>query len=129
MKQIIIQKKYLILVEYGDNLYKLFLIIVNFIFNISDQCLAFMFDNAQDFYDFVQKVTKQSTNYFYKRINYFKALFGFNIYSLSIKYLYKFNSSLYKSLFYRQLSFKINLLNNRFLKYNNLLAPPQILSL
>lgn len=111
MKQIIIQKKYLIIVEYGENLYKLFLVIVNFVFDIVE-------DIKSDIEDF----SKGVTNFAGKAINYFKALFGFNIYKLQTINLLE--SGLYNKVLYRDILFKKDLTNKRFLAYSHLLAPP-----
>lgn len=104
MKQIIIQKKYLILVEYTENMYQLFLIIINFVFDIIEDCQKNIFNFAN------------------KTINFFRALFGFNIYKLKNKSLLQ--SNLYNLILYREVLFKRDLSNKRFLKYSNLLSPP-----
>lgn len=113
MKQIIIQKKYLILVEYGENLYKLFLIIVNFVFDIVE-------DIKSDFEDF----EREFVNFTGKAINYFKALFGFSIYKIQTVNLLE--TSLYNHILFRDILFKKDLSNKRFLTYSHLLAPPTI---
>lgn len=57
--QIIIQKKYLILVEISENIFRLFLIVINFVFNVFEEAVE-------------------------KTFNFIRALFGFNIYKLEL---------------------------------------------
>ncbi len=97
--QITIQKKFLILYEIAENVYAMFLVIVNFVFEFASQS--------------VEVVKREFNNFVEKTHNFIRALFGFNIYKLkSIKIETKTNS--------KNISFK----NNDFLIYSNLLAPP-----
>jgi hypothetical protein len=61
--QITIQKKFLLVVEIAENVYRLFVVVVNFVFNF---------------------VEKQINNFIEKTFNYLKALFGYNIYKLRL---------------------------------------------
>ncbi len=61
--QITVQKTFLIIVEVTHDVYKLFVVIVNFVFNF---------------------VEKQINNFVEKTFNYLKALFGYNIYKLEL---------------------------------------------
>ncbi|MDQ5957654.1 MAG: hypothetical protein QG614_629 [Patescibacteria group bacterium] len=98
MNQIVIQKKFLFLVEVSQNVWRLFLLIVNFVFDLKEK--------AEDF-------AKEAAN---KVVNYVRALFGFNIYRLNTIKLNN-NFSRFEN---NNLVFK----NDNFLRYSHLLAPP-----
>lgn len=100
MKQITIQKQYLILVEMSENIYRLFLVIVNFIIEIKNT---------------VEEVVSSA---FVKVARYIKAIFGFNIYKLNTQEIDS------KNLYLKDFLFNKNLNQERFLRYSNLLAPP-----
>lgn len=96
MRQIVIQKQFLFLVEVAENIWRLFLVIVNFVVDIKD------------------KVENAVADFTYKVANYFKALFGFSIYKLApvcnINQIYS--------------SLKVREYKNDFINYSNSLAPP-----
>lgn len=99
--QITIQKKYLILVEVSENIFRVFLIVVNYVFNIVEEK--------------VEEVKNVWSSFVKKTFNFIRALFGFNIYKLELVQIKTKTNELKNS-------FK----NNNFLIYSNLLAPPQI---
>lgn len=108
MQQIIVQKRFLILVEISEDIWKAFLVIVHFI-------VEFVEDIAQN----VKQDISNAWNIFEKRVfNFVRALFGFNIYKLN---LVKVDN---KNLYLKDHLFHKNFNQERFLKYSNLLAPP-----
>jgi hypothetical protein len=108
--QITIQKKYLILVEISENIFRVFLVIVNFVFTFVESKLEEVKENFNNFYKEALKKAR-------KAFNFIRALFGFNIYKLEIiqiKTKTNFNNNF------------IKIRNQDFLIYSNLLAPPKI---
>lgn len=100
--QITIQKRFLILVEVSENIFRVFLVIVNFVFNFVEKKIK---ETKENIWNFVEKT-----------FNFVRALFGFNIYKLEtiqIKTKTNFKNNFIKSR------------NQDFLIYSNLLAPPQ----
>ncbi len=101
--QITVQKIYLIAVEISENVFRLFLLIVRYVFSIAEVVI----DGAAN-----------AGLYTYRKArNFLKSLFGFNIYKidnrLSLVYVVKSNLiSIYKS--------------DRII-YSNLLAPPSLI--
>jgi hypothetical protein len=64
--QITISKKYLILVEVSENIFRAFLVIVNFVFDVVEEK--------------IEEVKNKVSNAF----NFIRALFGFNIFKIEI---------------------------------------------
>ncbi len=102
--QITIQKKYLILIEISENVFRVFLVIVNFVFNFIEERVNI----------FEEEVKNVWSNFVYKTFNFILALFGFNIYKLELIQI-KTKTNEIKNIFK----------NNDFLIYSNLLAPPK----
>ena len=126
--QITIQKKFIFLIEVAENIYRAFLIIVNFVFNFVDDIATESVDiiNIQ-YVDFKKKVDngleifRESFNNFQsKTFNFVRALFGFNIYKLKVLRINNKNLSLNN---YDNSIRHFNNQNNR-VRYSNLLAPP-----
>jgi hypothetical protein len=93
--QIIIQKQFLILVEISENIYRVFLVVVNYVFNFVENSFEYAAEKVRTF---------------------IKSIFGYNIYKLE-----KINidtKSFNKKNIYKNK-------NEEFLKYSNLLAPPR----
>ena len=108
--QITIQKKFLILCEIAENVYAMFLIIVNFVFNFIVESAEELVNKAKQAGDkFAESFDSIKTRTF----NFIRALFGFNIYKLRVLKIETKTSEQNKH-------FK----NNDFLIYSNLLAPP-----
>lgn len=115
--QITIQKKYLILVEVSEDIFRVFLIVVNYVFNIFEETREIFVSSINE----IKLEVKENLNNFYKDtikkvgkvFNFIRALFGFNIYKLDLIQI-KTKTNEPKN------SFK----NNDFLMYSNLLAPP-----
>ena len=110
--QITIQKKYLILVEVSLNIFKLFLIVVNFVFNFSNNSKEIFVSYANEV---KQEIVNAWDNLRQKTFNFVRALFGFNIYKLEI---IKIKSNLFEGKNFN------NNKNQDFLIHSNLLAPP-----
>jgi len=97
MQTITIQKTYLVLVEISENIFRVFFVVVNFIFTVKEK---------------IENKIKVAVK---KVSNFLKALFGFNIYKIKVLEI-KTKTSDVKN------TFK----NNTFLIYSNLLAPPSV---
>lgn len=95
--QIIIQKQYIVLAEVAENIFVVFLVIVNFVFTLVDEA--------------VDKITNKTRNFL-------QALFGFNIYKLAYV-----SGSVLET---RTSDFKNAFKSKDFLIYSNLLAPPKM---
>ncbi len=116
--QITIQKKYLILVEVSENIFRLFLIVVNYVFNIFEETREVFVSSVNE----IKQEVKDGLSNFYKDtkekvgivFNFIRALFGFNIYKLELIQI-KTKTNEIKNIFK----------NNDFLIYSNLLAPPK----
>ena len=104
--QITIQKKFLILYEIAENVYAMFLIIVNFVFE-------FVSESAE-------VVKREFSNFAEKTRNFIRAIFGFNIYKLRVLKINNKNLNLNN---YNNSIRHFNNQNNR-VRYSNLLAPP-----
>ena len=104
--QITIQKKFLILYEIAENVYVIFLIIVNFIFEFTSES--------------VEVAKREFNNFVEKTHNFTRALFGFNIYKLQVIKINNKNLNLNN---YNNSIKHFNNQNNR-VRYSNLLAPP-----
>lgn len=100
--QITIQKKYLISVEVSKNIFRVFLVIVNFVFTFVENKIK---ETKEDIWSFVEKT-----------FNFIRSLFGFNIYKLETNKI-KSNLSIKNNNFSKNK-------NQDFLIYSNLLAPP-----
>ena len=108
------------MVQVSENIFRLFLIVVNFVFNIFENTKEVFVSSVNE----VKQEIKESFGNFYKNtkervgkvFNFIRALFGFNIYKLEIiqiKTKTNFNNNFIKNR------------NQDFLIYSNLLAPPQ----
>jgi hypothetical protein len=93
--QIIIQKQFLILVQISENIYRVFLVVVNYVFDFIENSFEYI----------VEKVR-----------NFIRNIFGFNI--------YKLNTLKIKSQNYQNINNFTKNKNEDFLRYSNLLAPP-----
>ncbi len=115
--QITIQKKYLILVEVSEDIFRVFLIVVNYVFNIFEETREIFVSSINE----IKLEVKENLNNFYKDtikkvgkvFSFIRALFGFNIYNLAIVNIKN-----------RKSRIKDNFKNTNFLIYSNLLAPP-----
>lgn len=113
--QITLQKKYLILVEVSENTFRLFLIVVNYVFNIIDDTKEVFVSSVNEIKQEIKTVWSDfKENVLSKTFNFIRALFGFNIYKLD---LIQIKTKTRES--------KNTFKNNNFLIYSNLLAPPQ----
>jgi len=98
--QITIQKVYLIAVEVSENVFRVFLLIVRYVFNVAS--------------DIIDSAAGVVGNAFASAQNFLNSIFGFN--------LYKINNEV--SLIYIEKSDFINSTDNDRLIFSNLLAPP-----
>ena len=122
--QITIQKKFLILYEIAENVYAIFLVIVNFVFEFTAEGVEILKRSAEN----VVNKSKQKSERFEKSFNSFvekthnfiRALFGFNIYKLQVIKINNKNLNLNN---YNNSIKHFNNQNNR-VRYSNLLAPP-----
>ncbi len=104
--QITIQKKFLILYEIAENVYAIFLIVVNYVFDLAEKTAT---DVVQKVYSSVEKTR-----------NFIQAIFGFNIYKLQVLKINNKNLNLDN---YNNSIRHFNNQNDR-VRYSNLLAPP-----
>lgn len=99
--QITIQKKYLVLVETSENIFRLFLVIVNFVFNI------------------VLEIKEEISNTVSKTVNKIKTFF--ESFARKVLGVTRLQSHLLSA------NTKSRYIKNDFVIYSNLLAPPNLI--
>ena len=111
--QITIQKSWIILVEISENIYRVFLVVVNYIFE-------FTFEGIEIIKEKSEHVKKEFNNFAEKAHNFIRAIFGFNIYKLQV---IKINN---KNLILDNYNNSIKHFNNQNsrVRYASLMAPP-----
>ena len=106
--QITIQKQFLILYEIAENVYAIFLVVVNYIVTFTEKAGKV-----------VSEVVEKMENVTSGTRNFIRALFGFNIYKLKVL---KINNNLNLNNYNNSIRHFNN--QNSRVRYSNLLAPP-----
>ncbi len=105
------------MVEVSENIYRVFLIVINFVFDFIIEKVEVIKSEVSIFYrEIKEKIRNTWDSIKYKTFNFIRALFGFNIYKLDTLKIKSNKINNNKNNFKNK--------NQDFLIHSNLLAPP-----